>query len=206
VRVKTPEQSDKILAAAARLFGTQQFHEVRMEDIAADAEVGKGTLYRYFQDKDELFAALLDDTAAQLRERIEQSIRAIVEPVARMEALVETIIGFFDNHPHLFDLIQRGEVMQGPAFTWRKTRQELQELLVALFEEAKIRGDFTFRDMNLASLMLLGSLRSVIRFGERPRPRHLARRMVESFLAGADKLSRPLRSRLRGERAVPQRT
>src|SRR5262245_18615534 len=55
VRTKTPQQADKMLNAAARLFGTQRFHEVRMEDIAAEAAVGKGTIYRYFSDKDELY-------------------------------------------------------------------------------------------------------------------------------------------------------
>ena len=62
MRTKTAQQADKVLDAAARLFGTQRFHEVRMEDIAAEATVGKGTLYRYFNDKEELFVALLERT------------------------------------------------------------------------------------------------------------------------------------------------
>ena len=48
-----------MLAAAARLFGSQRFHEVRMEDIAAEAAVAKGTLYRYFADKEQLYRAML---------------------------------------------------------------------------------------------------------------------------------------------------
>ena len=59
MRSKTPLQAEKILAAAAQLFATHRFHEARMEDIAALAEVGKGTLYRYFKDKEELYLALL---------------------------------------------------------------------------------------------------------------------------------------------------
>ena len=60
MRCKTAEQADKVLDAAAQLFGLRRFHEVRMEDIAAEAEVGKGTLYRYFADKEELYLGLLD--------------------------------------------------------------------------------------------------------------------------------------------------
>ena len=59
MRTKTPHLADRMLLAAARLFGTQRFHEVRMDDIAAEAEVSKGTLYRYFKDKDELYLALV---------------------------------------------------------------------------------------------------------------------------------------------------
>ena len=58
MRAKSPEQVDRMLDAAARLFGAHRFHEVRMEDVAAAAEVGKGTLYRYFRDKEELYLAL----------------------------------------------------------------------------------------------------------------------------------------------------
>ena len=36
MRTRTSEQKEKILAAASQLFGTQRFHEVRMDDIAAE--------------------------------------------------------------------------------------------------------------------------------------------------------------------------
>ena len=74
MRTKTPQQADKMLDAASRLFATSRFHEVRMEDIAAEAEVGKGTLYRYFMDKDELYFALLTRASRQFLCRLEQSV------------------------------------------------------------------------------------------------------------------------------------
>src|SRR5215472_7850945 len=72
LRTKTPLQADKMLDAAGRLFGAHRFHEVRMEDIAAEAEVGKGTIYRYFSDKEELFLALLERSSRQLLARLEE--------------------------------------------------------------------------------------------------------------------------------------
>src|SRR5947209_20384999 len=111
VRTKTPLQADKILEAATRLFGAQRFHEVRMDDLAAEAEVGKGTLYRYFRDKEELYLALLERSAHQINDRIREALAAADGSVARLEAVVGTIIAFFDENPHLFDLIQRAEVL-----------------------------------------------------------------------------------------------
>ena len=70
MRCKSPAQADKILTAAARLFATHRFHEARMEDIAALAEVAKGTIYRYFRDKDELYLALLRLAGDALQERL----------------------------------------------------------------------------------------------------------------------------------------
>ena len=76
MRTKTPCQPDKMLEAAAQLFSSQRFHEVRMEDIAVAAGVGKGTLYRYFRDKDALYYALLTRAAEQIMERLEQAIES----------------------------------------------------------------------------------------------------------------------------------
>src|SRR5437773_2112800 len=123
VRTKTPLQSDKMLDAAARLFGTQRFHEVRMEDIAAEAGVGKGTLYRYFSDKDELYLALLKRSSGQFVGRLQEAVERAAGARARLEALVAAILGFFDGQPHLLDLIQRAEVARGlgPGFPWYQT-------------------------------------------------------------------------------------
>ena len=70
MRCKSPAQADKILAAAAQLFATHRFHEARMEDIAALAEVAKGTIYRYFHDKDELYLALLRLAGDAIQQRL----------------------------------------------------------------------------------------------------------------------------------------
>src|ERR1700761_5292813 len=106
VRTKTPAQAEKILDAAASLFATQRFHEARMEDIAAAAEVGKGTLYRYFKDKEELYLALLERAAVGISARLTSETGAAEGIHARLEAVVRAIVGYFDDNPHLFDLIQ----------------------------------------------------------------------------------------------------
>ena len=177
-----------MLDAAARLFGSYRFHEVRMEDIAAEAAVGKGTLYRYFSDKEELYLALLDRASRQLMHRLEGSSVRTGPARLRLTAVVNGILAFFDDHPNLLDLIQRAEVLRGsgPEFPWHETRTEILHLVLDIFKEGKARDEFCIRDAETSAMMLLGGLRSVIRFGKQPRPRDLAARIVEAFLQGAD--------------------
>jgi AcrR family transcriptional regulator len=188
VRTKTPEQAEKILAAASRLFGAQRFHEVRMEDVAAEAEVGKGTLYRYFHDKEELYIALLARCSEEYLKHIEQVVAGAGSPRARLEAVVEAIIEHFDRQPNLLNLIMRAEVMTegGREFPWQEARDRTPRLIMDLFHEAEARREFTVRDPGLATWILLGGIRAVIRFGPQPRVPGLAARIVESFLYGAD--------------------
>lgn len=188
MRTKTPAQADKMLDAAARLFATQRFHEVRMEDIAEEAGVGKGTLYRYFRDKEELYTALLTQASHQFAAELREAMADAASPRAQLEAMVASILQHFDTHPHLLDLIQRAEVLARPGheFPWQQTRHQTIRLVTNLFRAARQAGEFSIRDPDLAALMLLGGLRSVIRFGKRPRPRDLAARIVEGFLNGVD--------------------
>jgi TetR/AcrR family transcriptional repressor of mexJK operon len=56
----------RILDAAAKIFRTQGY-EAPMDDIAAEADVAKQTLYNQFGSKEDLFRALIADRAAVLR-------------------------------------------------------------------------------------------------------------------------------------------
>jgi AcrR family transcriptional regulator len=187
VRTKTLDQADKILSAATRLFGAHRFHEVRMEDIASEAEVGKGTLYRYFADKEELYRAMLGRSSDRFVRRMEDIAGGDGTARERLEALVAAVIEEFDAEPHLLDLIQRAEVLSpvGAAFPWQETRERMPQLVRGLFEEATAERAFGVRDPEVTVWMLLGGLRAIIRFGDRPRPDDLARRIIDNFLDGA---------------------
>ncbi|GAB2934428.1 TetR/AcrR family transcriptional regulator [Streptomyces heilongjiangensis] len=60
----------KVLAAAEKLFGERGVDAVSMDEVAAEAKVGKGTLYRRFGDKSGLAAALLDERGRALQQRM----------------------------------------------------------------------------------------------------------------------------------------
>ena len=55
------EKRKGILAAALQTFGERGFTQATIKEIAATAHIAPGTLYTYFSNKDELFAAAVDD-------------------------------------------------------------------------------------------------------------------------------------------------
>lgn len=185
MRTKTPFLAEKMLEAAGRLFGTRRFHEVRMEDIAVEAAVSKGTLYRYFKDKEEMHLALLERASHQIVEQLQSRVAAAEGSRARLVAFVDALVTFFDERPHLFSLVQRAEVAreQGKAFPWQTVRDKGMSIVLDIFEQARRSREFTVRNPQSAMLMLLGGLRAIIQFGERPR--RLADHLVDDFLQGA---------------------
>jgi AcrR family transcriptional regulator len=71
VRRRDAERNrDRVLAAARRLVRDRGLAAVTMDDLAAEARVGKGTLYRGFGSRAGLAHALLDDAERRLQEQI----------------------------------------------------------------------------------------------------------------------------------------
>ncbi len=81
----------RVLAAAERLFAERGVAGVTMDDVAAEAGVGKGTLYRRFGDKGGLAVALLGEGDRDLQQRILSGPPPLgpgAPPVARLSAFV----------------------------------------------------------------------------------------------------------------------
>lgn len=174
-----------MLDAAARLFGNELYHKVRMDDIAAEAAVGKGTLYRYFADKEDLFEALLLKAAEQLQMRIRRAIDTAVGFRNKLIALVRAGIEFFDERPHLGPLIQRAEVMRGQDSPWRSTRNQFSQWIKEVFLDAEKAGEFRIRQPDIDVYLLVGGIRHVVLFTPKPRATGLAEHIVDTFLRGA---------------------
>ena len=59
----------QIIQAAATLFASKGFHRTTTRDIAEAAEVSEGTLYNYFENKDDLLIGIMEMlTSAQQME------------------------------------------------------------------------------------------------------------------------------------------
>lgn len=99
----------KVLAAAERLFAAHGVAAVSMDDIAASARVGKGTLYRRFGDKSGLAAALLDDRESRLQEAMlagPPPLGPEAPPSDRLAAFAAAYLKFVDDHLDLVAMSQ----------------------------------------------------------------------------------------------------
>ena len=90
-RADAAANRQRILTAAARLFADRGVDAVSMDDVAAAAKVGKGTIFRRFNDKSGLAAALIDDRERRLQERMLTGPPPLgpgAPPAQRLEAFV----------------------------------------------------------------------------------------------------------------------
>jgi TetR/AcrR family transcriptional regulator len=77
-------QRQDMLAAAFDLFSQKGYHNVSMQEIAEKSEFAIGTLYKFFQNKEDLYKALVREQCDRVEEAI---VRAIEQPGDEVEIL-----------------------------------------------------------------------------------------------------------------------
>lgn len=93
-RIDAVRNRERVLRAAEKLFAERGFAGVLMEDVAREAGVGKGTLYRRFADRGELAAALLDDSERRLQDDLLRGPPPLgpgAAPLARLVAFLRAL-------------------------------------------------------------------------------------------------------------------
>jgi AcrR family transcriptional regulator len=108
-RVDAARNRAAVLEAAARLFAEQGVEAVSMDQVAAAAGVGKGTLFRRFGDKSGLAAALLDARERVLQEAILHGPPPLGPGAAADERLTTFVDAYFDYLLEHLDLIRMSE-------------------------------------------------------------------------------------------------
>ena len=187
-RPPTAGMRQRILHAAESVFLRQDFHEVRMDDVARVSGVGKGTLYRYFGSKDALFTALMLDGIDLLRTQLETAVAGPGEPVAKLERVVRASLAHLSERRFLLALLHRREhkPSRTDAREWERRRARLARVVEDAVREAMHAGQIRSVDPRIMAEMLLSLLRAMDR-SRRPGDSldALATTVFELFLCGA---------------------
>ena len=102
----------RVLSAAERLLAEHDGRSVTMEQIAAAAGVGKGTVYRRFADVPAIALALLDEHERDLQERIVRGAPPLgpgAPPGERLAAVYAAMVDLLERHGHLALAAETGD-------------------------------------------------------------------------------------------------
>jgi AcrR family transcriptional regulator len=127
----------KILAAARVVFARDGYAGARMSDVAAEAELSMGGLYRYFDNKTSLFEALVGDIHEELyaASRAHSSSFADQPFAALLEANVGYLRHYYDNRDVMRAFIEAANIdVQFRELWWDMRRRHVERYVRALRE------------------------------------------------------------------------
>ena len=171
---KTPKQRDRvarILHAARRAFAETSFDEVLMEDVAREAGVGKGTIYRYFPSKESLYFAVIFEGIEELKQQIRSTLTTQSHLELKIRGLIHTLVSFFHQNRLFFRLMNLedgkvGDESRPNRQRWHRERGGLIDAIAAVLDHGRKTGSLDVVYPRTGAQILLGMVRSVLRHNE----------------------------------------
>src|SRR4030042_3594019 len=98
-------RQDEILKAARELFLSKGFHETTLEEIAHQAEFGKGTIYNYFASKEELFFGIIEQVIEEMQGIAHESVAAPGNAREKLLLYAREIIRYVKENGELLHVV-----------------------------------------------------------------------------------------------------
>jgi AcrR family transcriptional regulator len=144
----------QIVDVARKIFTRYGFRKTTMEEIAAATRMGKSSIYYYFPGKEEIFKAVVENEAGELKARLDKSLHAEASPLEKLKAymlfrlhIVRKLENFYsalneDSLSHLDFILD----------IRRNFDQEELRLLRGILEEGMADGTFQLSSLKIGSI------------------------------------------------------
>ena len=143
-----------LLDAATGEFGERGYHDAAIARIAQRAGVAIGSFYTYFDSKEAVFRALVDDMSRQVREAVAPVILAAPDRLAGECAGIAAFIAFVRQHKALYRIIDESAFVAEDAY--RRHYVDIAEGYAASLTAAFGRGEISDGDMTIRAWAIMG--------------------------------------------------
>ncbi|MDT8900189.1 TetR/AcrR family transcriptional regulator [Anaeroselena agilis] len=120
----------QILEAAYAVFSRKGYHRATVDEIIALADTGKGTVYNYFNNKEQLFYTLIRERSQPFETALEQVADADQPVLDKLQAMVRLFLRFYLDNAALWRVMMheiRGFGSDGLSYVKAETRDKYRE-------------------------------------------------------------------------------
>jgi len=112
---KNTEKYYRIIRAATKMFAKKGFYKTRISEIAKEAKVADGTVYIYFENKDDILISLFEEQMKAVMDNMVEQISEETDPVKKLEKFALIHLQLIEQNPNMAEIIQV-EVRQSSKF------------------------------------------------------------------------------------------
>lgn len=105
--MQTKDKKEKILLAAAKVISKKGYHNTQMDDIAKEANVAKGTLYLYFESKEDLLTKFIDNIFKETFSSLNRINTIQTNSIDKIQMYVKNQLEFFFKNAQFFQIMFR---------------------------------------------------------------------------------------------------
>lgn len=155
------ERKEQIIKAAIKVFGKNNFHKTKMADIAKEAQIGKSTIYEYFDSKTSLFEEMLIYVVSRYYIYIKSEVEKHNNSRDKLIAFTNYHGKFMKDNLELVEsaMIDHSAISEDVRSQILGKKREVYNLLQdILIEGVKSKELLEDLDTQLASCTLIGSI------------------------------------------------
>lgn len=183
-QTRQKKRETEVYAAAARLFARKGFHATRMQDIADELGMQKGSLYYYFNSKDELLSDLVTGSVQEAQSSLQTILDSDQSPAQKLESAIDEHLRILQQNADLH-LINAQEILMSldteTAVTTNTLLKNYETIWAAIVQEGIDAGNFRpDLDRKIVIKALLGLCNSTLTWFE-PTGRLTSKQIAQIF-------------------------
>jgi len=164
---KDNEKHHRIIEAATKVFAKNGFYQSKIAQIAKEAGVADGTIYIYFENKDDILISLFEEQMKAVLDNMSLQITKIDDPAEKLEIFASTHLGLIEKNKDMAEIIQVELRQSGKFMKEYKNERFLEylDIIGDIISEGQKRGLFR-KDVipGVAKRAFFGALDEVSRF------------------------------------------
>ncbi len=150
----------KLIESAAVLFSQKSYHEVMVEDVAKLADVAKGTVYNYFDSKEDLYFSIMTQRMENLTVSLEEKIKQETSSIDSLHSFILHLYMFMMKYQSFFLMYQKESLKADHELCADliSLEKQLKELLAGIIRSGKSENLFRNIEEDFAVDLVLGSI------------------------------------------------
>ncbi len=163
--VDKKEKREKILETAITVFAKRGIANTKMTDIAEAAQIGKGTIYEYFHNKDQIFIDAFFHVMEKTENIIKKRISLNADPIEKLRSLFDAwkevfSSDFKDYMEIVLDFWAEGirNKDETATFSLKKIYDDNRKFTKDILDEGVAKGKFKPMNTHIVASIILGTM------------------------------------------------
>ena len=164
---KKEQKRKRIIESAAKLFSQKSYHEVMMEDVAKLSSIAKGTVYNYFDSKEELYFSIMKQRMEKLTVSLQEKIKDESSSIESLHSFIVHLYMFMMKYQSFFLMYQKESLKAEHELCSELVglEKDLKNILSEIIKSGKSEGLFRNIEDGFALDLILGSIFGAIQRG-----------------------------------------
>jgi len=166
-RIRQQDHKIKILEAAEKIFAKKGFYPTTIEEVAKKARLAKGTIYLYFNSKEDLFFLVIERKLDILLSKVEEELKGPGSPSQRIKRVIAVHLKFLEENGDFFKIMEGFSESLKEKLEKKLKNRVIQkqsyyiEMLGKLIQEAINKGEIKSLNSRKLAVILMGIIHSL---------------------------------------------